>query len=132
LKPCEVRPRGVIAGFLVVGVRSGGEDAVRGVSAGRFRALIDVVRAGVAGAVRAACGVVVVVAGRGGSTGRRERSEPGEGGGEVLGPGPGPGKPETCSARVEGESSGGVQQPVAQALGSQIDRSPSMSRACVA
>jgi len=39
MKPCEVRPRGLIAGFLVVGVRSGGEDGVRGVSAGTVSGL---------------------------------------------------------------------------------------------
>src|SRR5215218_4522707 len=49
--------------------------------------------------------------------GWRERGEPREGGGELVGPGPVAIEVQDRLAGVEGEAAGDVQQPVAQALG---------------
>ena len=54
------------------------------------------------------------------SAGRhRQLSEPREGGGELLRPGPAPLQPQSGAAGMEGESAGGVQGAVAKPLGLQ-------------
>jgi hypothetical protein len=54
---------------------------------------------------------------RGSAGGRWQRRQAGEGGGQRVGPGPGALQAQGRAAGVEGQSGGGVQQPVAQRLG---------------
>jgi hypothetical protein len=62
--------------------------------------------------------LVVVLRFGGESAGRcGERSELGEGGGEIVGPPPGGLQSQLGLAAVEGEAGGDVQEPIAQALG---------------
>ena len=56
-------------------------------------------------------------AGAGSARGRWQRGEPGEAGGQRVGPGPGALEAQRRLAGVEGQAGGGVQQPVAQRLG---------------
>src|SRR4051812_24502878 len=66
----------------------------------------------------AAGGVVVGGLARAGSArGWWQRCEAGEGGGQLVGPGPCAWQAQRRAAGVEGETGGGVQQPVAQRLG---------------
>src|SRR3954471_1176811 len=59
----------------------------------------------------------MIVACAAGSGGWWERLQAREGGGELAGPGPSGLQAQRGAAGVEGESSGSVQQPVAQSLG---------------
>src|SRR5829696_9099295 len=71
----------------------------------------------VAGRPRPAALLLVVVTGRAGSGGWRQRADLGECGEEVLRPGPAGRHPQRRSASVVGESSGNREEPSAQRAG---------------
>ena len=80
-------------------------------------ALAGIVGSAVVGGRGRADRCVVVAGRRRSARGWWQRGEAGEGGGECVGPGPAALQAQGRAAGVEGESAGGVQQPVAQRLG---------------